>query len=92
MGQPPSKQPLAYDKEVLQHVLAHRADHAASKFLKKEYSLPKRTEGSAGVFGSKLQSLSSFGQPKKEASNGGTGMFSKGLSFGKFGAIKARAR
>ena len=33
---------LAYDPAVIQHVLAHRPDHAASKFLKKEFRLPKK--------------------------------------------------
>ncbi|KAK9853633.1 hypothetical protein WJX84_001605 [Apatococcus fuscideae] len=39
---------LAYDPAVIQHVLAHRPDHAASKFLKKEFRLPKKVGSSSG--------------------------------------------
>ncbi|KAK9829741.1 hypothetical protein WJX72_007612 [[Myrmecia] bisecta] len=39
---------LVYDADVLQHVLAHRADRVASKFLKKEFRMPKKAGGSTG--------------------------------------------
>jgi hypothetical protein len=34
--------PLAMNPDVMLKVLCHRADHAASKYLKKEYKIPKR--------------------------------------------------
>lgn len=49
-GGRPSRQPSlqgpAYDVSTIVCVLGHRADRAASKFLKKELSLPKLAEKS----------------------------------------------
>lgn len=53
---PGSKRMLAFDPEVIQHVLSHRADHAASKFLKKEFKLPKKP--TSGTNSSLLDSFS----------------------------------
>jgi hypothetical protein len=33
------------DPEVLLRILCHRADHAASKYLKKDYKIPKKIPG-----------------------------------------------
>ena len=78
IGRPPSKKPLAYDSQILLHVLAHREDHAASKYLKKEFALPKKLDAGNGL--GSLPSLSSFG--RKEI--GGNKSFSRKLTFGKF--------
>ncbi len=75
MGRAPSRQPLVWDSQVLLHVLAHREDHAASKYLKKEFALPKRLE--SNISGG-LGSLSSFS--KRESSSA----LGKKLSFAKF--------
>ncbi|PSC73790.1 hypothetical protein C2E20_3044 [Micractinium conductrix] len=50
-GSSTSGLPAAMDPDVLLRVLCHRADHAASKFLKKEYKVPKKMPGAlaAGV-------------------------------------------
>ena len=77
-GRLPSKRPLAYDSQVLLHVLAHREDHAASKYLKKEFALPKKLDAGSGL--GSLSSLSSFG--RKEPSSNKS--FSRKLTFGKF--------
>ena len=71
------KQPLAYDSQILLHVLAHREDHAASKYLKKEFALPKKLESGTVLGGAK--SFPTFG--RKDSSGG----FKKKLSFGNFG-------
>jgi len=43
-------------------VLAHRADRAASKWLKKEFALPKRTGTTLGFHA--FSTLSRFGKAK----------------------------
>ncbi len=45
-----------YDADVLQHVLAHRADRAASKFLKKEFRMPKKAGAGSTGFANGLSS------------------------------------
>lgn len=74
------KQPLAYDSQILLHVLAHREDHAASKYLKKEFALPKKLDNSSVLPGAK-----SFPNFSRKDSNVSTGGFKKKLSFGNFG-------
>ncbi len=49
-------------REVLLSVLAHRADRAASKWLKKEFALPKKTGSSIGLH--TLATLSRFGKAR----------------------------
>lgn len=78
-GRPPEKQPLAYDSQILLHVLAHREDHAASKYLKKEFALPKKLDGLNSLT-SGLGSLSS-GLSRKDSKASG---FGRKLSFAKF--------
>ena len=41
----PRGTPAAMDPEVLLRILCHRADHAASKYLKKDYKIPKKIPG-----------------------------------------------
>lgn len=79
MGVIQGKQPLAYDSQTLLQVLGHREDHAASKYLKKEFALPKKLDGGGALPGAK--SFPTFG---RKDSNSGTG-FKKKLSFGNFG-------
>lgn len=51
-GRPsPRGTPAAMDADVLLRVLCHRADHAASKYLKKDYKIPKKLPGSLQVGG-----------------------------------------
>ncbi|KAK9842316.1 hypothetical protein WJX81_006282 [Elliptochloris bilobata] len=50
------------EREVLLSVLAHRADRAASKWLKKEFALPKKTGPSIGFH--TLATLSRFGKAR----------------------------
>ena len=80
-GRIAGKQPLAYDSQILLHILAHREDHAASKYLKKEFALPKKLDGGNVLTGG--LSFSNFGG----RSNSGistVGNFKKKLSFGNF--------
>ena len=80
MGTASGKQPLAYDSQILLHVLAHREDHAASKYLKKEFALPKKLDSGTMLPGAK--SFPTFGRKDSNVSTGG---FKKKLSFGNFG-------
>ncbi|PRW45372.1 hypothetical protein C2E21_5977 [Chlorella sorokiniana] len=41
----PRGTPAAMNPDVLLRILCHRADHAASKFLKKDYKIPKKIPG-----------------------------------------------
>ena len=41
----PRGTPAALDPDVLLRILCHRADHAASKYLKKDYKIPKKMPG-----------------------------------------------
>jgi len=50
------------EREMLLSVLAHRADRAASKWLKKEFALPKRTGTTLGFHA--FSTLSRFGKAK----------------------------
>jgi hypothetical protein len=45
-GKSPRGTPAAMDPDVLLRILCHRADHAASKYLKKEHKIPKKIPGS----------------------------------------------
>jgi DNA-binding transcriptional MerR regulator len=50
-GRAPSPKALVLDPDVLQRVLAHRADRTASKFLKKELRLPKKLGSASSLTG-----------------------------------------
>ena len=71
MGVRPARNDLAHDPKFLLPILAHREDHAASKYLKKEYALPKKAE-SGGLLAVKANSATN-GQPKKK----GFGLFGR---------------
>lgn len=81
-GTTSGRQPLAYDSQILLHVLAHREDHAASKYLKKEFALPKKLEG--GTVLSSARSFPNFGR-RDSGSTTAAGGFKRKLTFGNFG-------
>lgn len=62
---------LVYDPDILQRVLAHRADRNASKFLKKELRLPKKLSTSSGM------SSSTFSSGGLKGRSGGFGRFKR---------------
>ncbi|KAL0025837.1 hypothetical protein WJX79_004875 [Trebouxia sp. C0005] len=62
---------LVYDPDILQRVLAHRADRNASKFLKKELRLPKKLSTGTNL------SSSAFSSGGLKAKSGGFGRFKR---------------
>ncbi|KAL3161403.1 hypothetical protein ABBQ32_010293 [Trebouxia sp. C0010 RCD-2024] len=60
---------LVYDPDILQRVLAHRADRNASKFLKKELRLPKKLSTGTNM------SSSTFSSGGLKGRSGGFGRF-----------------
>jgi hypothetical protein len=81
-GKIAGKQPLAYDSQILLHILAHREDHAASKYLKKDFALPKKLDGGNVLTG--RTSFSNFGGRKEGGSGTAVENFKKKLNFGNF--------
>ncbi|KAL4437302.1 hypothetical protein ABPG75_004441 [Micractinium tetrahymenae] len=54
---PPPGTPAAMDPDVLLRILCHRADHAASKYLKKDYKIPKKIPVGMGEVAAKAGGL-----------------------------------
>ncbi|KAL4439477.1 hypothetical protein ABPG77_008806 [Micractinium sp. CCAP 211/92] len=54
---PPPGTPAAMDPDVLLRILCHRADHAASKYLKKDYKIPKKIPTGMGEVAAKAGGL-----------------------------------